>query len=94
MSYLNSSLQALHRPRRTEREAEAEAHSDHVHQRAAEGAGARVRGDSLPGHLHARGARAEDRPHRGARAGATPSSHSLHLQQKALKVLYYIIIII
>lgn len=38
-----SSLQTLHGSRRTEREEEAEAHPDHVHQRPAEGAGAGVR---------------------------------------------------
>ncbi|KAL7863719.1 hypothetical protein SRHO_G00127030, partial [Serrasalmus rhombeus] len=62
------SLQALHRPRRPEREEEAEAHPDHLHQRAAQGAREGFRRDPLPGHLHAGGARAQDRPHRGQSA--------------------------
>ncbi|KAB0399172.1 hypothetical protein E2I00_003559, partial [Balaenoptera physalus] len=52
------------------REAQAAAHPHHVYQRAAEGAGTRLRRDSLPRHLHARGAGAQDRPYRGSRAGA------------------------
>lgn len=61
--FFDSSLQAVHGPRGIEREAKAEAHSHHVHQRATQRARARVRRDALPGHLHAGGARAEDRPH-------------------------------
>lgn len=56
-----SSLQALHGSRRTEREAEAEAHPDHLHQRPAEGAGAGFCRNALPGHLHQRGAGSQDR---------------------------------
>lgn len=40
MFHFNSSLQAFHRPRRFERETEAETHSDNIHQRSAERAGA------------------------------------------------------
>lgn len=59
---VHSSLQTLHGPRWTEREAEAEAHPDHVHQRAAEGAGAGFCWNALPGHLHPRGAGTQNRP--------------------------------
>lgn len=70
MGLLNfSSLQVLLGSIRSEREAEAAAHQDHLHQLAAQGAGAGLRRDPLPGHLHARGAGAEDRPDRGPRAG-------------------------
>jgi len=64
-----SPVQVLLGPVRSEREAQAAADPHDLHELAAEGARARVRGDALPGHLHARGARAEDRPDGGARAG-------------------------
>lgn len=64
-----SPLQVLLGPIWPEREEEAAAHQDHVHQLPAEGAGARVRRDSLPGHLHPGGAGAEDRPDRGPSTG-------------------------
>ncbi|XP_077388381.1 paired like homeobox 2Bb isoform X2 [Festucalex cinctus] len=67
-----SALQAVHGPRRVEREAQAEAHPDHLHQRATEGAGEGLRRDPLPGHLHARGAGAQDRPDRSQSAGLVP----------------------
>lgn len=56
-----SPLQALHGSRRTEWEAEAEAHPDHVHQRPAEGAGAGFCWNALPGHLHQRRAGSQNR---------------------------------
>lgn len=64
-----SPLQVLLGPIWPEREEEAAAHQDHVHQLPAEGAGARVRRDALPGHLHPGGAGAEDRPDRGPSTG-------------------------
>jgi len=45
------------------REAQTAPHPHHVHQRTAQGAREGVRRDALPGHLHARGDRHEDRPH-------------------------------
>ena len=42
---------------------------DDVHVGAAEGVGAGVPGDALPGHLHQGGDRHEDRPHRGQGSG-------------------------
>lgn len=57
----SSSLQALHGSRRTEREAKAETHPDHLHQRPAEGAGAGFCWNALPGHLHKRRAGSQNR---------------------------------
>lgn len=56
-----SSLQALHGSRRTEREAKAETHPDHLHQCPAEGAGAGFCWNTLPGHLHKRRAGSQNR---------------------------------
>lgn len=50
---VRSALQAVYGPRGSEREAQAEAHPDHLHQRAAQGVGEGLRRDPLPGHLHA-----------------------------------------
>ena len=67
-----------HRPDVAESgEAQAAAHPDHVHERSAQRARESVRRDALPGHLHARGDRHEDRPHRGQSAGA-PTDFRLH----------------
>lgn len=67
-----SPLQTLHGSRRVEREEEAEAHQDHVHQRAAQGAGAGFCRDALPGYLHQRGAGAENRSDWSQSAGTQP----------------------
>lgn len=80
-----SSLQTLHRPRRPQREAQAEAHSHHVHERAAQRAGEGLRRDALPRHLHPGGAGAEDRPHGGARPG-TRSRDTTRLGRPGLAV--------
>lgn len=60
-----SSLQVFLGPLGPEREAEAASHQNNLHQLSAEGAGAGVRRDSLPGHLHPGGAGPEDRFDRG-----------------------------
>lgn len=75
-----SSLQALHGSRRTEREAEAEAHPDHVHQRPAEGAGAGFCWDALPGHLHQRRVGSQNRSDWSQSAGRQLPADSSLLQ--------------
>lgn len=67
--FVFSSIQTFYGPRRLEREAEAEADPHHVHQLAAERVGASFRRDSLPGHLHARGAGSKNRSNRSKSAG-------------------------
>ncbi|KAE8751718.1 hypothetical protein FOCC_FOCC001566, partial [Frankliniella occidentalis] len=68
-------LQGVPGARRADGEAEAAPDPNHLHVGAAQGAGAGLPGDALPGHLHAGGDRAQDRPDGGARAGEShPSS--------------------
>lgn len=58
--------------------AEAEAPPDALHTGAAQRAGAELRQDALPGHLHARGAGPAHRPHRVQGAGMPSSPPVTH----------------
>lgn len=70
------SLQSLHRSRLgAEREAETAPDTNNFHVRAAERARASVPGDPLPRHLHSRGDRHENRPHRGEGSGKENSNY-------------------
>lgn len=70
------SLQSLHRSRLgAEREAETAPDTNNFHVRATERARASVPGDSLPRHLHSRGDRHENRPHRGEGSGKENSNY-------------------
>lgn len=64
-----SSLQVLFGPLHHQREKEATADPDDVHQRSAEGAGKSLRRDPLSRHLHKGRAGPQDRPHGSQGAG-------------------------
>lgn len=81
-----TSLQSIHRPRfRAQREAQTASNTNHFHIRSAEGAGARLSRDPLPGYLYARGDCHEDRSHRGESAGKI--LHKIKERKKKQKTL-------
>jgi hypothetical protein len=64
--------------RRTDGEAEAAPHPHDIHIGAAQGTGEGLPGDALSRHIHERGDRHEDRPHRGKGPGRRKQTSFSH----------------